>query len=129
MNQVTMKKISILFLLGAVFGMGACKKRPSAGLGGQASLNISLKHHGLLIDTGKIFIKFNSLDAPTEYDLNQDVDATDGITTIAGLKKGDYYLYANGWDPSILSKVEGGIPFSITEETNYAVLIPVTEEH
>ncbi len=124
-----MKKISILFILGAICGLSACKKRPSAGLGGQASLNISLKHHGLLIDSGRIFIKFNALDAPTEYDLNQDVDRTDGITAITGLKKGDYYLYANGWDPNILSNVEGGIPFSIIEETKYDLVIPVTEEH
>lgn len=124
-----MKKISLLFLLVGLIGLNACKKRPSAGLGGQANLNISLKHHGLLIDSGKIFIKFNSLDAPSEYDMNQEVDHLDGITTIQGLKKGDYYLYATGWDPSILSNVEGGIPFSISEENSFDVLIPVTEQH
>jgi len=114
--------------------VGSCKKKPSAGLGGQATLLIRTVHHGASIDSARVYIKFNSSEAVSlsEYDLSADVvsdTAGNAVATFEGLKKGDYYLYAEGWDPAIINNVKGGIPYTISEENTQTVILPVTEVH
>ena len=112
----------------------SCKKKPSAGLGGNAKLKIAAKHHGITIDSCTISIKFNSLDAPSNgmYDLTQKVSkgiTGESFTIFEGLKPGDYYVYGLGWDPSISNNVKGGIPYTIKDETDLSIIVPVTETH
>lgn len=105
-----------------------CKKKPSAGFGGQSSMILIAKHHGNNIDSISFFVKFNATEAPTSaYDYI--VKGTPGGTKIENLKTGDYYLFAEGWDMSISDMVKGGIPFSIDEEGVFNITIPVTEVH
>ena len=113
---------------------GACKKKPSAGLGGSANLKVRAVHHNANIDSCTIYIKFNSSEAVdlSEYDVSQVLKAdTNGnsYTVFEGLKSGNYYLFAQGWDPSISQNVKGGIPYTIVDETDISVVIPVTEVH
>lgn len=128
---------ALLFITTLLFVLllnSACKKKPSAGLGGQATLKVRTVHHGSTIDSATVYIKFNSQEpaAMGSYDLSAK-SASDGnggfITTFSGLKAGDYYLYGEGWDPSILNNVKGGIPYTIEEETVQEVILPVTEVH
>lgn len=110
-----------------------CKKKPSGGLGGQANLKINAFHHTAPIDSCMVYIKFNTSEAPSDdqYDLNQAFTKdTDGnsYTVISGLKKGDYYLFARGWDPSISQTVKGGIPYTISTEEDISITVPVTED-
>ena len=112
----------------------ACKKKPSAGLGGQATLKVRTVHHGSTIDSATVYVKFNSQEpvALSAYDLSAKVesDGSGGFyASFSGLKAGDYYLYSEGWDPSILNNVKGGIPYTIEEEKVQEVILPVTEVH
>lgn len=125
--------LSVVFCL-TFFFIGACKKKPSAGFGGSANLKVSAVHHNATIDSCTIYIKFNSSEAValSEYDLNQKLTTdTNGnsYTILEGLKSGDYYIFAQGWDPSISQNVKGGIPYTIVNETDISVAIPVTEVH
>jgi len=102
------------------------------GKGGNAVLKITPQHHGRNIDSCTVYIKYNTLDAPTgSYDdsaLCVQIDSTP-VATFTQLKKGKYYLYGKGWDPTILQGVKGGLPYTITQESAINVLLPVTEDH
>jgi hypothetical protein len=129
-----MKTTFFLFAIIVLASNFSCKKKPSAGLGGNAKLKIAAKHHGITIDSCTISIKFNSLDAPSNgmYDLTQKVSkgiAGESFTIFEGLKPGDYYVYGLGWDPSISNNVKGGIPYTINDETDLSIIVPVTETH
>lgn len=128
-----MKTISLLLLVLVIVSSG-CNKKEKAGFGGNANLKLMAKHHGLLIDSCTFYIKFNATDAPADgvYDVTQNgikYSAGNSYATISGLKKGDYYIYGIGWDPSIASQVSGGIPYTITDETAQDVIVAVTEVH
>ncbi len=127
---------AILFSLVCIIllNISGCKKKPGAGLGGSANLKISARHHTLNIDSCTVYIKFNSSEAPSDniYDLNQQITmdtSGESYTIFSGLKKGDYYIFARGWDPSISENVKGGIPYTIKDETDISIIIPVTETH
>lgn len=123
--------ILMLLILATSF---SCKKKSKAGLGGNANLKITAQHHSTTIDSCTISIKFNSLDAPSDgvYDLSQKVAMNlsgESFTIFEGLKAGDYYVYGLGWDPSISNNVKGGIPYTIENETDLSIIVPVTETH
>jgi hypothetical protein len=112
----------------------ACKKKPMAGLGGNATLIIQCQHHSFNIDSATTYIKYNSLEAVPlgEYNNSKVLSKNNNNLYTAqfdGLKPGDYYLFAQGWDPSIANNVKGGIPFTIKEEDTFSLIIPVTEVH
>lgn len=122
-----------IFSLVVLF-LSACKKKPLAGLGGKALLTVRCQHHGLAIDSATVYIKYNSLEAVniSEYNNSKVLskDSNNQYTVqFDGLKPGDYYLFAQGWDPSISNNVKGGIPFTIKQEDKFALIIPVTEVH
>jgi hypothetical protein len=129
-----MKYILSILVFTVVLAQLGCNKKERAGYGGNANLKLVAKHHGLVIDSVTFYVKFDATDAPSEssYDITQKgITIAPGNTsvTITGLKKGDYYIYAKGWDPSISNDVKGGIPFKITEEKDYDVIVAVTEIH
>ena len=102
---------------------------PVAGKGGNATLNVTCKHHGKVIDSITVYIKYNVQDKPSGYDdsakaMNMN---NSSIAKFEGLKAGKYYLYGRGWDNSIGEVVEGGIPYIITEEKSIDITVPVTE--
>jgi len=103
-----------------------------AGKGGNATLLVTPQHHGKNIDSCTIYIKYNTLDAPTTaYDDSAICTMSNGkpIASFSGLRKGDYYLYGEGYDPAILQQVAGGINHTIKEEKTIQIFIPVTEDH
>lgn len=110
----------------------SCGRRNSAGFGGNAKLTFKAYHHSLPIDSFKVYLKFNTLDAPTdnEYDTQQEAVLVngDGEAVISGLKKGDYYVFAKGWDPTIQQIVKGGMPYSLSREKDQNVDVAVTED-
>lgn len=117
-----------------VFSAFSCKKKSSAGFGGNATLNVTGQHHGVTIDSLTVFIKFNTSEAPSDavYDANFPVThfgPQNSYAILKNLKAGDYYIYAEGWDPSISNTVKGGIPYTIDKETSYSIIVPVTEQH
>lgn len=102
-----------------------------AGKGGNAILKITPQHHGQDIDSCKVYIKYNTLDAANSYDDSAWVIQVNErpVAMFSGLKKGNYYVFGKGWDPSIVQNVKGGIPYTITEEKTLEITLPVTEDH
>lgn len=125
-------RIALLLTAGSL-ALISCSRKESgtAGKGGNASLSCSPSHHGAFknIINAKVYIKYNTLDLPKNFDdsLQCSIRDNKATATFSGLKKGDYYLYARGTDTTIGSIVEGGRPFTISEESAQAVTILVTE--
>lgn len=99
------------------------------GKGGNATLKVTPQHHGDNIDSCTIYIKYNAQDKPSTYDEEVKCVMENGrpVATFTNLNKGNYYIFGKGWDPGIEQEVEGGIPYTITEETTKEITVPVTE--
>lgn len=134
MNK-TVLLVSILFILLTV---SSCKKCKDAGQGGEVTLVAKPQHHGFSIlnkasylDT--VYLKFNTKDSPgadlAGYDTYFVGEAGEDHVHLEGLKCGDYYIYAVGYDTTINERVKGGIPYSFSETSGEIDLnIPVTED-
>jgi hypothetical protein len=107
------------------------------GPGGNAEIAVWVKHHDKLIPGATVYIKYGSKEFPGDglslYD-DSEVCGTEGDdeghTHFHDLKRGNYYLYAVGYDSSISETVMGGIPVEITKENKDGssdVEVPVTE--
>jgi hypothetical protein len=109
------------------------KETDQAGKGGKARLLVTPQHHGVNIDSCMVYIRYKSSDAPGDgrYDDSARCAPVNGkpVATFSELRKGNYYLYGRGWDPQISETVEGGIPYTIPDETeaSYPLTLPVTE--
>lgn len=99
------------------------------GKGGSANLKITSKHHGKNIDSATILIKYNTQEKSSYYDdsLKCVMEIDKPVATFTQLKKGKYYLYGRGWDKNAGNYVEGGIPYIISEEKTFDIIVPVTE--
>jgi len=135
----SIKLLGISALLGFFLLQTSCKKenKCDAGLGGNLTLVSQLKHHGSIIindslrpDT--VWIKFNVKDwsgAPNGADAMFIGEYPEDHVHISGLKCGDYYLYASGWDTGISKVVIGGRAFSTEDDSGELhVDIAVTED-
>lgn len=129
-----MKKLTsaIAFLtLSACISFTSCERDDIvvAGKGGNAILKVTPKHHSTNIDSCTVSLKYNAQDKPSSYDEVVKCVMENGkpVATFTGLKKGNYYVYGKGWDKSIEQEVEGGIPYTITEEKTLEINVPVTE--
>ncbi len=114
--------LSALTLVLIVFLSFGCRKKNSAGLGGDNELQITAKHHTVVLDSMTVYLKFNTQDAPTalsDYDIQAEVKDYNGekIAVFTGLKEGEYYMYGYGWDPFLPDNVEGGLPIEISNES------------
>lgn len=120
-------------LLMLTLGAASCSREDKAGKGGEATLKVTPQHHGNNIEQCVIYLKYNASTPPSAttegYDENIAVAMEDGkpVATFTKLKKGKYYIYGYGYDPTISQDVKGGIPFEITSETVIATNVPVTE--
>lgn len=129
-----MKKLTsaIAFLtLAACISFTSCERDDVelGGTGGSAILKVTPKHHSTNIDSCTVSIKYNAQDKPSAYDETVKCVMENGkpVATFSKLKKGNYYVYGKGWDASIEQEVEGGIPYTITEEKTLEINVPVTE--
>lgn len=122
-------------LLMIALGAASCQRQDKAGKGGEATLKVTPQHHGNNIEQCVIYLKYNSSTPPSEttegYDEQASVAMEDGkpVATFTKLRKGKYYIYGLGYDPSISKDVKGGIPYQITTETALTINVPVTEVH
>lgn len=121
-----------LMSLGAMLSLTACERDETitvGGKGGNATLKVTPQHHGDNIDSCTVYLKYNAQDKPSTYDEQVTCVMENGkpVATFANLNKGNYYVYGKGWDPGIEQEVDGGIPYTITEETTKEITVPVTE--
>lgn len=122
----------LFFTCSTITIWGGCKRTDDTeigGKGGNATLVASVKHHTQTIDSAVVYIKYNATDKALSYDDSTAVSGGTGnkSASFTGLKKGKYFLFAKGYDLSIAEKVEGGIPYTISEERSQDLSLPVTE--
>jgi hypothetical protein len=130
-----MRKIKfVLFFIAILSTVSACSRKENdqnAGKGGTAILNVIPKHHGVSINiiNAKVFIKYNAQDVPINYDDSASCSLLSSQPTAIfnGLKTGSYYIYCQGFDTTIKQNVKGGMPYTISNETNISLSLPVTE--
>lgn len=105
----------------------SCKKE---GPGGRANIHGVVAHHGLPIPNATVYIKYGATEFPgtdvAEYDDQVTADAT-GKYEFSNLVKGDYYLFATGYDAAILENVKGGVYVKVKRNEHKEAEIPVTE--
>ena len=127
-----MKNIIITALFIVTLTLISCKKN---GVGGESEISVSVKHHDRLIPGATIYIKYGAKEFPgsdvskyDDYKVSGTTGHGKGHTHFQELLKGDYFLYATGYDSAIAMPVTGGI--SVEVKSNYEhidVTFPVTE--
>ena len=124
MKPVWLSKV--LFLAAFSLALVSCDKDPVViekppvvgGKGGTAWLSVVAQHYGEDLDSCIVYIKYNTLDIPQQYDDSQLVVKIDGRARaiFTDLKQGNYYIYGKGWDNVRSVPVAGGFPFTIKSE-------------
>lgn len=121
-----MKRIVVLAVLILIaFG---CKKNQ---LGGKSTISGNIKHHSKVIANATVYIKFNAKEFPgtdvSVYDDKVTADASGNYTIKC--YKGDYYLFAVGYDYAIAPPyiVVGGSPVHIRAKESVQIDLAVTE--
>ena len=114
-----------------VIGIGCNKTTPVpvGGKGGNATIIVSPTHRGIYVDSCTVYLKYNATDAPTgNYDDSQKVYLIDTtpVAIFAQLKKGQYYIFGDGYHLPFNTWVKGGIPVVITAEDSNFVLLPTS---
>jgi len=121
-------RVSILLLLFSAIAIIGCNKE---GLGGKASISGTVKHLEQAIPNAVVYIMYGANEFPgfdpDQYDDNVTVNGVDASFFFENLYKGNYYLYAVGYDASIMESVEGGIAVKIKQKKELLVAdVPVT---
>jgi hypothetical protein len=117
------------FILLCMFFITSCTKE---GLEGEFEIEAIPEHHEKPIYGSTIYIKFNQREFPGSLSSNYDHivtgTATESHVHLPGLKKGDYFIYAVGYDSTISEIVKGGLHVHINKKHGHLDLkIPVTE--
>ena len=125
-----MKRISLFFAMSVLATMLFSCSRP--GTGGDNTLVVFPKHHGQPIKGATVYLRFGAKDfpgsAPTDYDMTTVGEANEEHVHVEGLRKGDYYIYAVGYDSTISAVVTGGQAYKITSKSGeHDVDVAVTE--
>lgn len=127
-----LKKSTIVLCSCLIVMLAACKKN---GTGGENTIAAFPKHHGLSIPNATVYIKYGATELPgvnaADFD-DSKVALREGSAAphvhFEGLLKGDYYIYAVGFDSTINEPVRGGLSVKITDKSGEKVVdIPVTE--
>jgi hypothetical protein len=132
-----MKRIIFFLSVIVVVFFTACTHEPFkfiGGKGGAATIVVYPKHHTVTatLDSMMVYIKYNTLDAPSNgvYDDSAACTYINSLPScsFSGLKNGDYYLYAKGYDYDVAARVKGGAPYSITLQQSQNLTLQVGEE-
>ena len=123
-----MNRFFFVCLLTSVFFIPSCTK---PGTGGKGSIKGIVKHVDKPIPGSVVYIKYGAKTSPgtdvTFYDESVNVDASANYV-FPDLKRGNYFLFAVGFDSAITKTVSGGIPVVIKNKTETVQIdVPVTE--
>ena len=139
LNPKNILSLTILSLV--LLGINACHKKDDTtptptcigGSGGDKTLVVDLKHHTLQIPNDSIYpdtvwVKYNAINAGSGYDIQKVGVSGDTTITFTGLKCGNYFLTASGYDRTIDMVVSGGIKITIADTDGVVKFtVPVTE--
>jgi hypothetical protein len=128
MKQILNFKIrNWALIFGIVLLTSGCHKE---GTGGKSSVSGTVKHHAAPIPYCVVYIKYGAKEFPGTntglYDASVTADGS-GNYEFKDLRKGDYYLYGFGYDPSIQENVSGGIAVKLKYNKETHTDVPVTE--
>ena len=91
----------------------SCKKNDT---GGDATITASVYHGSTPIHLPTFYVKFDAVSAPADpvndYDLKIDGKHENHVH-IKELRYGTYYVYATGFDSTIMKPVKGGVEVKI----------------
>lgn len=112
-----------------LFTFSGCEKE---GLGGESMVSGNVSHHSTAIPNALVYVKIDATESAgtdvNNYDHSVAADGN-GDYSISSLKKGNYFLFATGWDSSVSQTVIGGVPIRIDEkDANLTINVPVTED-
>jgi len=120
-------KLSLLAIFFIVTFISSCKDE---GPGGRAIIKGAVKHHSDIIPNATVYIKYGATEfpgtTPADYDAQIVADASANFE-FTNLVKGNYYLYAVGYDITIGQPVKGGVAVNIKRNENKVIDVPVTE--
>jgi len=125
-----MKKLVVLIIVISTMLITNCKKGDT---GGKATITAYVKHHDKPINLPTIYVKFDAKELPGDPTNNYDLKLEgkhENHLHIKELRYGNYYLYAVGFDSTIMLPVTGGIPVEIKwKDRNKEIVVdvPVTE--
>lgn len=115
------------FSIISLLAISSCYKE---GNGGKSSVNGYVAHHSHPIPNAIVYIKYGAVEFPgtdvAKYNASVTADGS-AHYEIKDLRKGDYYLYAVGYDNSIMETVTGGIGVKLKYNKVTSADIPVTE--
>lgn len=121
--KITLISISVF----SVFAFSSCYKE---GIGGKSGVNGNVSHHGHLVANAIVYIKYDAVEFPgadvSKYNASVTADAN-GHYEFKDLRKGVYYLYAVGYDNSIMETVTGGTGIKLKYNKTTSSDIPVLE--
>jgi hypothetical protein len=125
-----MKPALSITVVATLFCLVSCVKE---GPGGKSSVSVSVQHHGKNIPGSTVYIKYNAKDSPgtdvSKYDAQEKLDTGHLADHVhfEELQRGDYYLYAVGYDSAISQTVRGGLHVRLGKAEEKEVTVPVTE--
>jgi hypothetical protein len=101
------------------------------GKGGLATMQVTMEHDKVYVDTGMVYMKYNAVVKPTDnkYDDSAKVVVVKGtpMAIFTELKAGNYFLYGKGWDILRSKTCAGTRPFTIDANgstgTNQLILL------
>ena len=128
--------IFILIIISPSLIASSCHKHSSCvtsggGVGGTGTLSVTPTHSGIYIDSCMVYIKYGTLDAPTNgvYDDSQACHLPAGdtvpVAVFTNLKAGIYYLYGVGYHATYSPPgVKGAIPYTLCSEQAASLYLP-----
>lgn len=124
------KRFTLPLLLCLLTLSSSCKKEE--GIGGEASIKGYVKHHDDAIPNADVYIKYGATELPGmaagDFDAETKATANDAYFEFTKLQRGDYYLFAIGYDSACACEVIGGVSIQIVEKTETVESnIPITE--
>lgn len=100
---------------------------------GETKIIVDVIHNNSLIDSGTVYIKYNTIKPTIEFDDSVKLvkNSSDYATATFYQKRvGNYYIYVKGYDTKTQQVVKGGIGLNIThdyENTIFKTTVPVVE--
>ena len=120
--------VPFISLLGILCFYSCAKEGP----GGKAGIRGVVRHHESTVPNATVHIGYGSTEARStvsDYDQFTTADSTASFV-FTNLTKGDYFIYAIGFDKTTNVELSGGVAIEIKKKTSVIdVAVPVFGDH
>lgn len=104
-------------ILTVVLGLTVAHSYKKGDTGGHALISVNVQRDIYTVKAPTVYVKFDADEMPSDptnnYDLKEIGVSTSSYVWIDKLRYGKYYIYATGFDSSIMKPVQGGFPIKI----------------